>query len=84
MCGIAGQLNLDRRRPADAALLRRMATAIAHRGPDDDGFFVAGPVGLGFRRLSGAGRLSAVKRRYLSAAVVDCVPGYVFRPSAIV
>jgi asparagine synthase (glutamine-hydrolysing) len=29
-----------------------MARSIAHRGPDDEGFFVAGPVGLGFRRLS--------------------------------
>ena len=29
-----------------------MARSIAHRGPDDEGFFIAGPVGLGFRRLS--------------------------------
>ena len=29
-----------------------MTASIAHRGPDDDGFFVSGPVGLGFRRLS--------------------------------
>lgn len=29
-----------------------MATAIAHRGPDDDGFYFEGPLGLGFRRLS--------------------------------
>lgn len=30
----------------------RMADSIAHRGPDDEGSFIAGPVGLGFRRLS--------------------------------
>ncbi|MEQ1847045.1 MAG: asparagine synthetase B, partial [Nitrospira sp.] len=29
-----------------------MTGALAHRGPDDDGFFLAGPLGLGFRRLS--------------------------------
>jgi asparagine synthase (glutamine-hydrolysing) len=29
-----------------------MAAAIAHRGPDDEGFHFAGPLGLGFRRLS--------------------------------
>jgi asparagine synthase (glutamine-hydrolysing) len=29
-----------------------MERSIAHRGPDDEGFFIAGPVGLGFRRLS--------------------------------
>ena len=29
-----------------------MADSIAHRGPDDEGYFVSGPIGLGFRRLS--------------------------------
>src|SRR5580698_906875 len=29
-----------------------MADTIEHRGPDDDGYYVAGPVGFGFRRLS--------------------------------
>src|SRR5262245_46257553 len=29
-----------------------MADSISHRGPDDDGYFVSGPVGLGLRRLS--------------------------------
>ena len=29
-----------------------MADAIAHRGPDDEGYYVSGPVGFGFRRLS--------------------------------
>ncbi|MCC7207539.1 MAG: asparagine synthetase B, partial [Anaerolineae bacterium] len=29
-----------------------MAETIRHRGPDGDGFFVSGPVGLGMRRLS--------------------------------
>jgi asparagine synthase (glutamine-hydrolysing) len=29
-----------------------MARSIAHRGPDDEGYYLAGPLGLGFRRLS--------------------------------
>ena len=34
------------------ALLRRMTSTLAHRGPDGDGFYVDGPVGLGHRRLA--------------------------------
>jgi asparagine synthase (glutamine-hydrolysing) len=52
MCGIAGQFNFQRREPVERETTVRMARSIAHRGPDDEGFFVAGPVGLGFRRLS--------------------------------
>ena len=29
-----------------------MARSIVHRGPDDEGYYTAGPLGLGFRRLS--------------------------------
>jgi asparagine synthase (glutamine-hydrolysing) len=52
MCGIAGQFNFERREPVERETIVRMARSIAHRGPDDEGFFIAGPVGLGFRRLS--------------------------------
>lgn len=52
MCGIAGQFNYARREPVDRDGVRRMADAIVHRGPDDEGYFVDGPLGLGFRRLS--------------------------------
>jgi asparagine synthase (glutamine-hydrolysing) len=52
MCGIAGQFNFQRREPVERETIVRMARSIAHRGPDDEGFFVAGPIGLGFRRLS--------------------------------
>jgi len=51
MCGIAGLLRFDGQ-PADPAIVRRMTDAIRHRGPDGEGFHVAGPVGLGHRRLS--------------------------------
>ena len=52
MCGIAGIFNFDPHRPVDVALLRAMNAAITHRGPDEDGFYVNGPVGLANRRLS--------------------------------
>jgi asparagine synthase (glutamine-hydrolysing) len=52
MCGIAGQFNFERGEPVDRETIVRMARSIAHRGPDDEGFFIAGPLGLGFRRLS--------------------------------
>lgn len=47
MCGICGMVG----RP-DRDALGRMAQAMVHRGPDDDGFFVDAHAGLGFRRLS--------------------------------
>jgi asparagine synthase (glutamine-hydrolysing) len=52
MCGIAGQFNFQRGKPIERETIVRMARSVAHRGPDDEGFFIAGPVGLGFRRLS--------------------------------
>src|SRR6478609_5473463 len=51
MCGIAGILNLDGE-PASPVLLQRMVAAIAHRGPDAEGFFVDGALGFAHRRLS--------------------------------
>ena len=51
MCGIVGIVSSNSS-PVDEALLGRMCNAIRHRGPDDDGFYVNGPVGLGMRRLS--------------------------------
>src|SRR5213079_3135049 len=52
MCGICGQFSFQRREPVERETIVRMARSIAHRGPDDEVFFIAGPVGLGFRRLS--------------------------------
>jgi asparagine synthase (glutamine-hydrolysing) len=52
MCGIAGQFNFQRHEPVERETIVGMADSIAHRGPDDEGFFITGPVGLGFRRLS--------------------------------
>jgi asparagine synthase (glutamine-hydrolysing) len=52
MCGIAGILELGRDTRASAAALREMCRVISHRGPDDDGFYTDGVVGIGMRRLS--------------------------------
>ncbi|MDQ3918873.1 MAG: asparagine synthase (glutamine-hydrolyzing), partial [Acidobacteriota bacterium] len=53
MCGIAGIFHYaEQERPVDRELLVRMTRALEHRGPDDEGFYVEGPVGLGHRRLS--------------------------------
>jgi asparagine synthase (glutamine-hydrolysing) len=52
MCGICGKLNFDRDNEVSQSLLKAMADSIVHRGPDDDGYYLAGQVGLGFRRLS--------------------------------
>ena len=52
MCGICGKLIFDREASVSPALIRSMAASIQHRGPDDDGYYVSGPIGLGFRRLS--------------------------------
>jgi asparagine synthase (glutamine-hydrolysing) len=52
MCGIAGVLEFDRDARADATALREMCRVMAHRGPDDDGFYTDGAVGIGMRRLS--------------------------------
>ncbi len=53
MCGIAGILNLrGNALGADAALASRMASALTHRGPDDEGEMKDGPIAFGFRRLS--------------------------------
>ena len=50
MCGICGDVDLSG--PPDAEGVRRAARALAHRGPDAEGFFTEGPAALGHRRLS--------------------------------
>jgi len=52
MCGIAGILEFGRDARANATALREMCRVIRHRGPDDEGFYTDGAVGIGMRRLS--------------------------------
>ena len=52
MCGIFGVgLSEPGRTPGEERLLE-VARTLSHRGPDDDGAHVAGPLGVAFRRLS--------------------------------
>ncbi len=52
MCGLAGIFHPDGAGDVDSRLLRRMTAAIAHRGPDGDGFHQEPGLGLGHRRLA--------------------------------
>ncbi len=51
MCGITGIFNINQE-PVSQNILKAMTKSIAHRGPDGDGFFVDGHIGLGHRRLA--------------------------------
>jgi asparagine synthase (glutamine-hydrolysing) len=51
MCGVAGIVELSGR-SVDRSALERMSAVLTHRGPDDSGIFVDGPVGFAHRRLS--------------------------------
>ena len=52
MCGICGQFNFGNHAPVRRADIEAMTRSIVHRGPDDEGYFLDGPLGFGFRRLS--------------------------------
>ncbi|MEO1242123.1 MAG: asparagine synthase (glutamine-hydrolyzing) [Pseudomonadota bacterium] len=52
MCGIAGIVDLKASREIDRAALERMTKALAHRGPDGEGYFTAPGVGFGHQRLA--------------------------------
>ncbi|MBT7913532.1 asparagine synthetase B, partial [Candidatus Bathyarchaeota archaeon] len=52
MCGFVGWISNDPGKPVDLAILKAMNETLRHRGPDDEGFFVGGNIGMGHRRLS--------------------------------
>jgi asparagine synthase (glutamine-hydrolysing) len=53
MCGISGAFAMEGDLSPDVrTAVRSMNGALAHRGPDGDGFFDAAPVALGHRRLA--------------------------------
>ena len=52
MCGIAGLIRLSGRAPIPPGILKRMAAALAHRGPDDEGYWERDGVGFANTRLS--------------------------------
>lgn len=51
MCGICGIFNA-KGEPVERDLVRKMSDAMRHRGPDGEGFYIHGQIGLGHRRLS--------------------------------
>ena len=52
MCGICGKVGFDRESSVSRELIGDMLDTIRHRGPDDEGVYLAPQVGLGFVRLS--------------------------------
>ena len=52
MCGIVGIVRLNPQETVDGARLKRMRDVLRHRGPDGEGLWIEGPVGLGMRRLA--------------------------------
>ncbi|MCE5244744.1 MAG: asparagine synthase (glutamine-hydrolyzing) [Syntrophobacteraceae bacterium] len=52
MCGICGVLHFDPGTPVDPIVLARITRSMTHRGPDEEGFYLGGSVGLGHRRLA--------------------------------
>ncbi|MBX5441072.1 MAG: asparagine synthase (glutamine-hydrolyzing) [Solirubrobacteraceae bacterium] len=61
MCGITGILNLDGD-PVAPRVVRAMADAVRHRGPDGEGTYTDGALGLGHRRLAILDRTSAAEQ----------------------
>jgi asparagine synthase (glutamine-hydrolysing) len=51
MCGVAGLIHLNGE-PVSPVILKKMTDAIAHRGPDGEGQWIEGNVGIGHRRLA--------------------------------
>jgi asparagine synthase (glutamine-hydrolysing) len=52
MCGFVGWVNHDIKKPVDPSILKSMNKCLAHRGPDDEGYFIKDNVGIAHRRLS--------------------------------
>jgi asparagine synthase (glutamine-hydrolysing) len=52
MCGIAGIVRFNPREVVEEARLKRMRDVLRHRGPDGEGLWIDGPVGLAHRRLA--------------------------------
>lgn len=52
MCGITGIWYFDPNKIISQVLVEKMSNKISHRGPDQEGYYLQGNVGFGFRRLS--------------------------------
>lgn len=52
MCGICGKVTIDKQKPVNADVIHKMAEALKHRGPDNEGIYIDVNIGMGHRRLS--------------------------------
>src|SRR5438874_224129 len=52
MCGIAGVMKFGHDVRVESSVIRQMCAAMVHRGPDDEGVYTDGRIGIGMRRLS--------------------------------
>lgn len=52
MCGITGIYNYRDNKPVNDMLLKDMTSVLNHRGPDGEGYYLNGNIGMGHRRLS--------------------------------
>ncbi len=52
MCGICGIFDPGLERAIERGTLKTMTDRLRHRGPDDEGYYICGEIGLGHRRLS--------------------------------
>jgi asparagine synthase (glutamine-hydrolysing) len=67
MCGITGVFAFTEEGRSTLARLPKAVAALQHRGPDADGLFFSGPVGLGHRRLSLIAPTAAANQPFTSA-----------------
>ena len=52
MCGVVAWVKATTDGKVDESTLRSMTATLHHRGPDGEGFYIDGNVGLGHKRLS--------------------------------
>lgn len=63
MCGIVGFINTKNNKKE---IIKKMASKIAHRGPDSEGFYIDDNIALGHRRLSIIDLSSGIQPMYNS------------------
>src|SRR5438045_4940006 len=88
MCGIAGMIDLTGQRPVPEGSIQRMARALLHRGPDEEGFLVRPGLALAARRLSIVGLADGQQPvsnedRSISVVFTGELFGYVERRGAL-
>ena len=65
MCGITGYINFNNQ-PVSESILKEMNSAIKHRGPDGEGYWLNNNVGIAHRRLSIIDLTSAASQPMIS------------------